>query len=173
MIRKRECKPKDKWHLDEMTIKINGEYFVLWRAVDSDGHELDVYLQKRRNRKSAIRFLTRLLGFYPSPKTVVTDKLKSYIKPVSQMCPKAEHRSHKGLNNRAENAHQPTRRKEKSLIKFKSPRGVQKTLSLMGKVRNIFAISVGRYTKNATNQRLAFDAAKAIWDEASQRLLSA
>lgn len=90
-----------------------------------------------------------------------------------QMCPKAEHRSHKGLNNRAENAHQPTRQKEKSLIKFKSPSGVQKTLSLMGKVRNIFAINVGRYTKNALDQRLAFDEAKAIWDEASQRLLSA
>ena len=89
------------------------------------------------------------------------------------MCPKAEHRSHKGLNNRAENAHQPTRRKEKSLIKFKSPGGVQTTLSLMGKVRNIFAIDVGRYTKNAINQRLAFNAAKAIWDEAAQRLIAA
>ena len=83
------------------------------------------------------------------------------------MCSKSEHRSHKGLNNRAENAHQPTRRKEKSLIKFKSPGGVHKTLSLMRKVRNIFAIDVGRYTKNATNQRLDFDAAKTIWDEAS------
>jgi len=72
------------------------------------------------------------------------------------MCPKAQHRSHKGLDNRVENAHQPTRRKEKSLIKFKSPQGVQNTLSLMGKVRNIFAIDVGRYTKNATDQRSAF-----------------
>lgn len=89
------------------------------------------------------------------------------------MSPKAKHHSHKGLNNRAENAHQPTRRKEKSLIKFKSPSGVQKTLSLMGKVRNIFAINVGRYTKNATNQRLAFDQAKAIWNEASKILLAA
>jgi len=68
------------------------------------------------------------------------------------MCSKAQHVfSHKELNNRAENAHQPTRRKEKSLIKFKSPRGVQNTLSLMGKVRNIFAIDVGRYTKNVTD----------------------
>jgi len=83
------------------------------------------------------------------------------------MSPKAEHRSHKGINNRAENAHQQNRRKERSLIKFKSPSGVQKTLSLMGKVRNIFAINVGRYTKNATNPRLAFDQAKAIWNEAS------
>ncbi len=173
MIRKRERKPKDKWNLDEMTIKINGEYYVLWRAVDADGHELDIFLQKLHDRKSAIRFLTRLLGCYPSPKTIITDKLKSYIKPIRQMCPKAEHRSHKGLNNRAENAHQPTRRKEKSLIKFKSPSGVQKTLSLVGKVRNIFAINVGRYSKNATDQRSDFNEAENIWNEASQRLLAA
>lgn len=158
-----------------MSIKINGEYFVLWRAVDADGYELDVYLQKRRNKKSAIRFLTRLLRCYPpSSRLIVTDKLRSYVKPIRQMCPNTEHRSNKSLNNRAENAHQPTRRKEKSLIRFKSAQGVKTTLSLMGKVRNIFAIDVGRrYTKNAMNQRLAFNAAKAIWDEAAQRLLAA
>ena len=66
-----------------MPIKINGEYFILWRAVDSDGFELDVFLQKRRNKKSAIRFLSRLLGTYPCPRVIVTDKLKSYIKPTT------------------------------------------------------------------------------------------
>ena len=150
-----------------------GEYFVLWRAVDADGHELDVFLQKRRNKKSAIRFLTRLLGYYPNPRTIVTDKLKSYVKPIRRICPEAEHRSHKELNNRAENAHPPTRRKEKSLIKFKSPGGAQNTLSLMGKVRNIFSVEVGRYKQTANNQRLSFNKAKAIWDEAAQRLLAA
>ena len=72
----------------------------------------------------------------------------------------------KGLNNRVENAHQPTRRKEKSLIKFKSPLGIQQTLSLMGKVRNIFAVDVGRYINNAKEQRDNFQKAKSIWDEA-------
>ncbi len=173
IIRKTERKPKDKWHLDEMSIKINGEYFILWRAVDADGYELDVYLQKRRNKKSAIRFLTRLLGNYPIPRVIVTDKFRSYLKPIRQMCPNTEHRSNKSLNNRAENAHQPSRRKEESLIKFKSPQWVQNTLSLMGKVRNIFAIDVGRYTKNAADQRAAFAVAKSIWDEATRRLLAA
>ena len=110
---------------------------------------LEVLLQKRRNKKSAIRFLIRLLGNYLVPRVIVTDKLRSYIKPIRHMCPQTDHRFHKGLNNRVENAHQPTRRKEKILIKFKSPQRVQKTLSLMGKVRNIFAVDVGRYTKNA------------------------
>ena len=169
VLKKRERKPKDKWHLDEMTIRINGEYFVLWRAVDSDGYELDVFLQKRKNKKDAIR----LLGNYPAPRVIVTDKLRSYIKPIHSMCSKSDHRSHKGLNNRVENAHQPTRKKEKITIKFKSPQGVQNTLSLMGKIRNIFAVDVGRYRQNATNQRSAFNHAKEIWNEAAQGLLAA
>ena len=74
----------------------------MWRAVDSDGYELDVFLQKRRNKKSATRFLTRLLWCYPSPRLIVTDKLRSYVKSIEQMRPNAEHRSHKGLNNRVE-----------------------------------------------------------------------
>ena len=82
VIKKKERRPKDKWHLDEMTIRINGEYFVLWRAVDSDGYELDVFLQKRKNKKAAVRFLTRLLGSYPAPRVIITDKLRSYIKPI-------------------------------------------------------------------------------------------
>lgn len=170
VIRKRERKPTDKWHLDEMNIKIKGEVFILWRAVDSEGHELEVLLQKRRNKKSAIRFLSRLLGNYPTPRVIITDKLRSYIKPVKHMCPKTKHRTNKRLNNRVENAHQPTRRKEKILIRFKHPNSVQSTLSLMGKVRNIFAINVGRYTKTAPEQRIAFTAAKSIWDDATQRL---
>ena len=170
VIKKRERKPNDKWHLDEMAVNINGEPFVLWRAVDSDGIELDVILQKSRNKKAAIRFLKRLLGSYPVPRVIVTDKLKSYNRPIKFMCKQAQHRSHKRLNNRVENAHQPTRRKEKCLIKFKSPPGVQRLLSLMGKVRNNFAVQVGRYKQKASDQRLAFAAAMAIWSDAAQSL---
>ena len=86
IIKKKQRKPKDKCHLDEMTVKLNGEYFILWRAIDSEGYELDVFLQKRRNKKSAIRFLSRLLQSYPVPRVIVTDKLKSYIKPIKAMC---------------------------------------------------------------------------------------
>lgn len=172
VIRKRQRNPMDKWHLDEMSIKINGETFILWRAVDADGYELDVLLQKHRDKRSAIRFLTKLLGQYPIPRVIITDKLRSYKKPIKHMCRNTDHRSHKGLNNRAENAHQPTRRKEKILIKFKSPKSVQTMLSLMGKLRNIFSVEVGRYKKSAQTQRTAFDVAKSIWDDASQRLLA-
>ena len=173
VIKKRERKPCDKWHLDEMIIKINGDSFILWRAVDAEGYELDILLQKHRNKKAAIRFLSRLLKSYPAPRVMVTDKLKSYKKPIQNMCKQTEHRTHKRLNNRAENAHQSTRRKEKCLIKFKSPKGTQKLLSLMGKVRNIFAIDVGRYVKKVTERRIAFKVACDIWKEAIQQLLCA
>ncbi|WP_232224370.1 IS6 family transposase [Candidatus Paracaedibacter symbiosus] len=133
VIKKRERKPSDKWHLDEMTVKVNGEIFILWRAVDCEGYELDVFLQKRRNKKAAIRFLSRLLDSYPTPRVIVTDKLKSYKKPIQAMCRGTQHRSHKGLNNRAENAHLPTRRKEKRLIKFKIPSGCAENISHYGK----------------------------------------
>ena len=156
-----------------MTMKINGEYFILWRAVDSKGYELDVFLQKRLNKKSTIRFLSRLLQSYPVPRVIITDKLKSYIKPIKEMCRLTKHRNQKRLNNRAENAHQPTRRKEKCLIKFKAPWGVQQTLSLMGKVRNIFAVDVGRYTNTANVQRINFQNSQYIWDEAMQVIAAA
>ena len=173
VIKKKQRKVTDKWDLDEMTMKVNGEYYILWRAIDSEGYELDVFLQKRRNKKSAIRFLSKLLQSYPVPRVIITDKLKSYIKPIKVMCPSTEHRSHKRLNNRAENSHQPTRRKEKCLIKFKSPCGIQQTLSLMAKVRNIFALDVARYTNTANLQRDNFQNAKSVWNEAMQLIAAA
>lgn len=155
-----------------MVVKINGETYILCRAVDSEGYELYVLLQKRKDKKSAIRFLSKLLDTESSPRVVVTDKLRSYNQPIKRLFPKAKHLSHKGLNNRAENGHLPTRRREKSLIKFKSPRGLQQSLSLMGQVRNLFAINVGRYTKKARERRLEFQKAAAFWDNATQGIIA-
>jgi len=89
------------------------------------------------------------------------------------MMPAAGHRSHKLLNNRAENSHQPTRRKEKCLVKFKSPHGVQKMLVLMGRTRNIFSVAVGRYKNSAEERRCQFNLARDIWDEAAHEALCA
>ena len=76
VIRKREQRTSDKWHLDEVSLKVNGQYYILWRAVDSDGNELDICLQKQRNKKAAIRFLKRLLGNY-SQRTLAMNILKA------------------------------------------------------------------------------------------------
>jgi putative transposase len=85
VIKKRASRPSDKWHLDEQQ-RIRGETYYLWCAVDEEGYELDVFLQKRRNKKAAIRFLSRLLNAYAKARVIVTDQLWSYTKPIRQMC---------------------------------------------------------------------------------------
>ena len=95
---------RDVWHLDEVVISINGEKRWLWRTVDQDGYVLDEIVQARRDTKAAKRLLIRLLkkqGY--TPKRMITDKLGSYAAAKRLVTPKVEHRSHKGLNNRAEN----------------------------------------------------------------------
>ncbi len=120
MNRKRP-RPGDKWHLDEVFIKIRGKDHYLWRAVDQDGNVLDILVQSRRNKKAAKKFFRKLLkGLQYVPRVIITDKLKSYSAAKAEIMPGVEHRRHKGLNNRAENSHQPTRVREKVMRKFKS-----------------------------------------------------
>jgi putative transposase len=105
----RRCRPRpgDKWHLDEVFVKINGEQKYLWRAVAQDGMVLDILVQHRRDKATARRFFRRPLKETGSvPRVVVTDKLRSYGAAHREVRPSVEHRSHKGLNNRAENSHQ-------------------------------------------------------------------
>ena len=170
VLKKKQAKRTDKWHLDEMVTKINGEKYILWRAVDSNGYELDVLIQKHKNKKAAVRFLKRILGSNPQPRVIVTDKLNSYIKPIKSLCPQTDHRRHKGLNNRVENAHQPTRRLEKSMIKMKSVSNAQNMLSLMGVLRNYFATDVGRYKNSAELRRENLKAALSTWQNAATQV---
>jgi putative transposase len=102
---------RDIWHLDEVVITIAGQQHWLWRAVDQDGYVLDEIVQSRRDSKAAKRLLRRLLKRQGRPpKRLITDKLGSYAAAHRQVMPSVEHRSHKGLNNRAENSHLPLRR---------------------------------------------------------------
>lgn len=108
-LRCRRPRPGDKWHLDEVFIKVSGESKYLWRAVDQDGNVLDILVQSRRDKTAARRFFRRLMKKTRSvPRVIVTDKLRSYGAAHREVMPSVEHRSHKGLNNRAENSHQPT-----------------------------------------------------------------
>lgn len=153
-----------------MTTRINGKKYVLWRAVDSNGYELDILIQKRKNKKAALRFLKRLLGSYPEPRVIVIDKLRSYLKPIKSLCPNANHRRHKGLNNRVENAHQPTRRREISMVKMKYVTSAQTMLSLMGTLRNSFSIDVGRYNNPANLRRSKIKLAISNWQQAASEI---
>jgi putative transposase len=110
--------------------RINGKRHYLWRAVDQDGNVLDILVQSRRNKKAAKRFFRKLLkGLQYVPRVIITDKLKSYGAAKREILPGVEHRQHKGINNRAENSHQPTRLREKKMRRFKSAR-TGPTLSL-------------------------------------------
>jgi putative transposase len=122
-----------------MCIVINKRKHWLWRAVDQEGYELDILLQSRRNQKAAKRLFKKLLkGLQYVPRVIVTDKLASYAAAKKKILPSTEHRKHKGLNNRAENSHQPTRQQEKQMRKFKSPKQCQRFLSVHGQVYNLF-----------------------------------
>src|SRR5450830_1943664 len=113
-LRRRQPQRGDKWHLDEVVLTIKGKHHYLWRAVDQNGHVLDILMQSRRNRQAAKRFFRKLLkSLRYAPRVLITDKLKSYAAAKTQIMPGVEHREHKGLNNRAELSHQPTRQRER------------------------------------------------------------
>ena len=129
-LRRRRPRPGDKWHLDEVFIRILGVQHYLWRAVDQDGVILDILVQERRDGKAAKRFFRRLLkGLQSVPRVIVTDKLRSYGVAQRHLLPDVEHRQSRYLNNRAENSHRPTRRRERQMQRFKSPDQAQHFLS--------------------------------------------
>jgi putative transposase len=129
-LRRRRPRPGDRWLLDEVFVKIYGELKYLWRAVDADGAVLDILVQNRRDKAAARRFFRRLLKRTRTvPRVIVTDKLRSYRAAHREVMPSVEHRSHKGLNNRAENSHQPTRERERAMKGFRGVGGTQRFLA--------------------------------------------
>ncbi|MER8383873.1 IS6 family transposase [Mesorhizobium sp. M1405] len=162
-IRKRSAgKLGDKWHLDEVVITIGGKKHWLWRAVDQDGFVLDVLVQSRRNAKAAKRLMRKLLkGQGRSPRVMITDKLQSYGAAKREIMPGVEHRSHKGLNNRAENSHQPVRRRERIMKRFKSARHLQRFVSVHDPIANLF--NVPRHDIPSTHHRELRATAMQAW----------
>ena len=140
-LRRRRERPSSTWHLDEMVIRIGGERFWLWRAVDHEGEILDMLVQRRRDTKAALRLMRKLIrkqGF--APKIMVTDKLASYSRARRSLGLRGRHEQGLRANNRAENSHQPVRRRERKMQRFKSPGSAQRFLSLHAAVSNTFNI---------------------------------
>jgi len=134
----------------------------LWRAVDQDGHVLDILVQSRRNAKAAKRFFRKLLkGLQYTPRVVVTDKLKSYAAAKRKILPGVEHRQSRYLNNRAEVSHQPTRRRERQMQRFKSARQAQRSLSTHGRIHDHFQLR--RHRLSAVDYRTVRDGAFRTW----------
>jgi putative transposase len=171
-IRRRLPRPGDKWHLDEVVITIAGKKHWLWRAVDQDGIVLDVLVQSRRDKQAAKRLLRKLLKKQMRPpRVLITDKLASYPAAKKELMPGVEHRRHKGLNNRAENSHQPTRRRERQMKRFKSAGQVQRFLSAHDQINNLFHLRRDHVT--GTEYRRARTQAFAIWAEVTGAMAAA
>ncbi len=152
-LRRRRPRPGDKWHLDEVFISINGTQQYLWRAVDQDGHVLDILVQARRDKAAAVQFLRKLLkGLAYVPRVAITDKRASDGAALREILPSVEHRRHKGLNNRAENAHQPTRERERRMRRFKDPGHAQRCLAAYGPIASHFRPRRHRLTAEAYRQ---------------------
>ncbi len=163
-VRRRLPAAGDKWHLNEVVLTIAGVKHWLWRAVDQTGTVLDILVQSRRDTQAAKRLLRKLLKRQcRAPRVMVTDKLASYGAARREVMPSVEHRKHKGLNNRAENSHQPTRRRERQMKRFKSAGQAQRFLSAHDGINNLFHLR--RHQVSATQYRAAWTQAFQVWAE--------
>ena len=131
-IRKSRPQPHDCWHLDEMFVCIAGRQMSPWRAVDAEGEVLEILVRSKRNKRAAPRLMRKLLRKYGSvpPHTIVTDKWRAYGAALKNIGIRAEHVTGKRKNNRAENSHQPVRRRERKMQRFTSAAAAQKFLSV-------------------------------------------
>ena len=164
-LRQHRPRPSDSWHLDEMVVRIAGERMYLWRAVDDEGEVLDMLVQRRRDSRSALRLLRKLLkkrGFVP--KLLVTDKLRSYACAFRRLRLTCRHEQGHRKNNRAENSHQAVRRRERKLQRFKSARSDQRFLSMHGAVHNTFNFQ--RHLISRSTLRIFRAEATATWQNA-------
>ena len=163
-LRRRRPRPGDKWHFDEVFVKINGTTHYLWRAVDQHGDVLDILVQSRRNAVAAKRFFRKLLKrLRYVPRVIVTDKLASYRLAHRELLPSVTHRRSKYLLNRAENSHQPTRVRERVMKRFASPGQAQRFLFAFGNIRGHFRPR--RHLISASQWRTEMRDRFAVWDE--------
>jgi putative transposase len=164
-LRKRGPKPHTIWHLDEVCLRIGGRLVYLWRAVDAEGEVLDVLLQTKRNKRAALKLMRKLLkktGFVPDK--LVTDELASYGAATRDLGLANRHESGRSRNNRAENSHQPTRRRERKMQRFKSMGSAQRFLSPHAAAYNTFNIQRHHITAKAHRSLRA--AAMEAWHQA-------
>ncbi len=153
--------PQWRWHLDEVYVRINGATYYLWRAVDHEGEVLEAFVTSTRDRKAALGFLRRAMKRYGRPEVIVTDRLRSYRAAMREIGNEARQETGRWLNNRAENSHQPFRRRERAMSKFRSPATLQKFAAVHASVHNHF--NQERHLYNRENFKLNRSTALAEW----------
>jgi putative transposase len=150
-----------QWHLDEIFVKIRGETHYLWRAVDHEGEILEAYVSKTRNRKAALKFLRKTMKRYGQPDVFVTDRLRSYRAALTNLGMAKRQEMGRWLNNRVENSHQPLRRRERAMQRFRQMRSLQKFASVHSSVHNHF--NTDRHLTSRTTFKQSRAAALAEW----------
>ncbi|MFB6878627.1 IS6 family transposase [Streptomyces sp. NPDC056323] len=162
-LRRRRPQAGDKRHLDEVFLKINGVRHYLWRAVDQDSTVLGILLQSKRDAKAAKRFMAKLMKKQRrKPRVLVTDKLRSYGVAHRKLMSSADHRSHKGLNNRAD-SHQSTRQRERAMRGFHTVGRTQRFLSAFRQISPHFRPR--RHRMTATGYRTEMRHRFGTWNE--------
>ncbi|MGX4694662.1 IS6 family transposase [Streptomyces sp. JNUCC 63] len=163
-LRRRRPRPGYTWYLDEVFVTINGEQKYLWRAVDAGGNVLDILLQSRRDEAAARRFFRRPMRKTRAvPGVVVADQLRSCGAAHREVMFSVEHRSHKGLNSRAENSHRPTRRRERAMKGFRSIGAAQRFLAAFSGISPHFRPR--RHLMTAPDHRAETTVRFAVWDQ--------
>ena len=127
-----------RWHLDEVFVKINGQQHYLWRAVDHEGEVLESFVTKTRDKKAALKFLKKSMKRHGHSEEIVTDRLRSYGAALKDLGISDRQETGCWANNRAENSHQPFRRRERAMLRFRRMRTLQKFASVHGSVYNHF-----------------------------------
>jgi len=150
-----------RWHLDEVFVRINGEQHYLWRAVDQEGEVLESFVTKRRDRTAALKFLRKAMKRYGRPEVIVTDLLRSYPAAMKMIGIAERQETGRWKNNRAENSHQPFRRRERAMAKFRSTKSLQKFTSVHASVHNHF--NQERHRLSRKNFKINRSAALAEW----------
>jgi putative transposase len=165
-LKRRRPQPGDIWFLDEVFVRIRGKLHYLWRTIDQHGNVLDVLVHNRRNKRAAKRFFRKLLkGLCYVPRVIVTDKLGSYGAARREILPGVEHRQSRYLNNRCEVSHQPTRRRERHMRRFKSAGQAQQLLATHSSIHSHFQLR--RHRLSASEYRVARDRALSSWRDAT------
>ncbi len=152
-----------RWHIDEVFVKINGKTHYLWRAVDQEGTVLECYVSKRRDKKSALKVLKKLIKKYGRPHEIVTDKCPSYRAALKEIDLAHVQNTTQYHNNQAENSHLHFRRRERGMNKFRSMGSLQKFTSIHATFLNHF--NHQRHIESRTQFKNLRNASLAQWQE--------
>jgi putative transposase len=145
--------PQWRWHLDEVFVKVNGKLRYLWRAVDHEGEVLEVVVTAKRDKAAALKLLKRIMKKYGRPQSIVTNRFRAYSAALKEIGADDRHEVGGRLNNRAENSHQPFRRRERALQRFRSMQTLQKFSSVHAQVHNHFNHERHLVTRQVYKQR--------------------